>query len=64
MQRILFLITISHHFLSSLSQNFVIILTDDQDLLLQSLKPLAQIDKYLSSQGVIFTNAVSNSFAA
>lgn len=61
MQRTLFLITIFHHFLSAVSQNFVIILTDDQDLLLKSLKPLVKIDQLLSSQGVIFTNAVSKS---
>lgn len=60
MQRALFLITIFHYFLSAFCQNFVIILTDDQDLLLKSLKPLAKIEKLLSSQGVIFTNAVSS----
>jgi hypothetical protein len=41
-----------------LSQNFLIILTDDQDLLLKSLVPLKKIDTHLTSQGVIFSNAV------
>lgn len=43
---------------SCLSQNFLIILTDDQDLLLKSLVPLKQIESQLTSQGVIFSNAV------
>lgn len=42
----------------AVSQNFLIILTDDQDLLLKSLAPLKKIDSHLTSQGVIFSNAV------
>ncbi|KAG5684857.1 hypothetical protein PVAND_014067 [Polypedilum vanderplanki] len=47
---------------SALSKpNFVIILTDDQDLLLDSLKPLQKIEKYLINNGVIFLNAFTSS---
>lgn len=59
MHRTLFVFIIFYNILSISSQNFVIILTDDQDLLLKSLKPLKKIDKLLSAQGAIFTNAVS-----
>jgi hypothetical protein len=40
--------------------NFVIILTDDQDSLLNSLEPLKKIEKYLTNSGVSFSNAVSS----
>lgn len=43
---------------SVISQNFLIILTDDQDLLLKSLGPLKKIESLLTNQGVFFSNAV------
>jgi hypothetical protein len=39
--------------------NFIIFLTDDQDLILNSLEPLKNIEKFVTSKGVIFKNAVS-----
>lgn len=42
--------------------NIILILTDDQDLLLNSLEYLTKIDKLLTSKGAIFANAVSNSW--
>ena len=42
--------------------NFVIILTDDQDVLLDSLAPLKKIENYLTKAGVSFSNAVSISY--
>lgn len=42
------------------SYNFLIVITDDQDLLLKSLEPLKKIDNLLTNKGVIFSNAVRN----
>lgn len=39
--------------------NFVLLVTDDQDLILNSLEPLKQIEEQLTSKGTIFKNAVS-----
>lgn len=41
------------------SPNIVIILTDDQDLVLNSLEYLPKIDKLLVNKGARFANAVS-----
>lgn len=39
--------------------NFIVLLTDDQDLLLNSLEPLKNIEKLIANKGTIFKNAVS-----
>lgn len=59
----LILVPFLYLFTSVLSQNFLIILTDDQDVLLKSLMPLKKIENYLTSQGVIFSNAVCKFFS-
>lgn len=41
------------------SPNIVVILTDDQDLLLESLNYLPKIEKLLVNKGAKFSNAVS-----
>ncbi|XP_070491658.1 N-acetylglucosamine-6-sulfatase-like isoform X1 [Chironomus tepperi] len=41
--------------------NFIIFLTDDQDLILNSLEPLKNIEKFVTSKGVIFKNAFTTS---
>lgn len=58
MKEKLILFTLHLLIASALGQNFLIILTDDQDLLLKSLTPLKKIDNQLTRQGVIFSNAV------
>lgn len=42
--------------------NFVIILTDDQDLILKSLHYLPKIDKLLVKKGATFSHAVEQDF--
>lgn len=43
-----------------ISPNIVLILTDDQDLALNSLSFLSKINKLLINKGAIFANAVSS----
>lgn len=44
----------------ALKPNFVVILTDDQDVLLDGLKPMQRTLKYIANNGVTFENAFAN----
>ncbi|XP_025831015.1 N-acetylglucosamine-6-sulfatase-like isoform X2 [Agrilus planipennis] len=46
---------------TSLSANVILIITDDQDVLLNGLKPMSKTVKLLGNKGVIFENAYTNS---
>lgn len=39
--------------------NFVIVLTDDQDVVLNGLNPMENVKKLLANNGAVFTNVVS-----
>ncbi len=39
--------------------NFILILTDDQDVVLNGLSPMENVRKLLANNGAVFTNAVS-----
>lgn len=40
--------------------NFILILTDDQDVVLNGLMPMENVKKLLANEGAIFTNVVSS----
>ncbi|XP_068623497.1 N-acetylglucosamine-6-sulfatase-like [Battus philenor] len=41
--------------------NFVVILTDDQDVVLGGMNPMKNVDRFISDKGVTFTNAYVSS---
>lgn len=43
----------------SARSNFIVILTDDQDIVLNGLNPMENVKKLLANKGAVFTNAVS-----
>lgn len=45
--------------LVSANSNFILILTDDQDVVLNGLNPMENVQKLLANEGAVFTNAVS-----
>lgn len=49
---------------SGVKPNFVIIMTDDQDMVLNGLLPMKKTHELLSHQGVTFTNAVNLDYAS
>lgn len=57
--RIILLLATFRSFTLASRPNIVVILTDDQDLVLNSMKFLPKIDKLLAMKGVTFNNAVS-----
>lgn len=44
---------------ASADSNFILILTDDQDIVLNGLNPMENVRKLLANKGALFTNAVS-----
>lgn len=45
---------------ASAHSNFVVILTDDQDVALNGLNPMENVRKLLANRGALFTNVVSS----
>ncbi|XP_037025437.1 N-acetylglucosamine-6-sulfatase-like [Bradysia coprophila] len=46
---------------SSADSNFIVILTDDQDIVLNGLNPMENVRKLLANRGALFTNAFTSS---